>query len=339
MNNVHYHQSNSSMTSKAKGFPQAKTQRHNFPILETIFLSFMIFLFTGLALFSFIHYFQDHILITTGLKPSKDVARMKQFNHLSHPDREGWERVHIHGDVAVYKKIAEREQEQEDKTTRTHYSPPIYLYHHKSNLPMHAFLDILNDPHQAMDWFAYLIDKKYQVKKHEPKVYEELMAENLDLLPNDIDLHMILRPYLRLHDREFATHLTSFIDTEGEDYDPDTGSHGERTVVTFLYRNIEDRDDVNVRPICPTGACVKGNFDMILRLTTHDEGNTTEVEMELDMDFNPSKKIPKFLLDNLTMRWGVMSIHKLVKICRWNLGLESMVDFKASLYNLVPIKH
>eukprot|EP01083_Nonionella_stella_P146663 461575_1 len=333
--------------------------KHNFPLAEAIFLSFMIFLFAGLMIFSTIHYLKDHhLLITTGINPKQHHDfqifgrkpllgnSVQVIQDRAHHEKKGWEHVNYHGDIAVYKKFKLNEvKEGPNAGQEVPVEIPTFKFVYHTNIPLHAFLNILNDPKQSMSWFALLAEHKYEVKKHEPLVYQEFLQETLDLLPNSIDLHMVMKPYLNLHDREFATHLTSYIETDNEEFDNTTGSHGEKTVVTFLYQNLdEDHADDNVRPICPRPyQCIRGKFDMVLRLTTHDidNGNSTSIEMELDMDMN-TKGSPQFLMNNSIMHWGVLSLHKLVKMCKVNLGIgfeKGMDDFRSSLIRLIPVKH
>ena len=59
------------------------------------------------------------------------------------------------------------------------------------------------------------------------------------------------------------------------------------------------------------------------------------------MDLNLSKKnhiVPKFMVNNMIMRWGELSLHKLVRRCRDNMGLGTVVDFKGTFLNMLPIK-
>lgn len=255
-------------------------------------------------------YVQKHRLVTSGLG--------KEVENFYHDNVFLWKPIHHHSDIQIYETFEHKNS-----------SHPIYHYEYKTDVPLEAFLDVLDHPEQSLEWFAWLKYHKYLgVKKNE--------LTNLDILSSALNSQMIIRPIIHLHDREFLTQISSNIVTEKwED-----GS-GETTTAVFRYSNIDPKDEIKNAFTKSCKDCVRGDFDMVLTLTTDDDGATTLVSMDLDMDMKSSESpisFPKFITNTMIMRWGELSLHKLVKRCRDNLGLKSVVDIKASIMNLIPIK-
>ena len=308
-------------SSKVSGPPHRspsvrKHWRYNYPLLESIFLSLLIFLFTGLILNSAVRSIKRHMLITTGV--GKEVENFYPNNDYL------WRPVQVHSDSRIHI------YETFEKKNSTH---PIYSYQYQTDIPLEAFLDVLDHPDQSMEWFAWLKDHKYTGVKKED-------LQNLDILGNSLNSQMIIRPIIHLHDREFKAKVSADVVTEkwkdGDDLK-------ERTVATFYYENIKPEDQIeNKFTKHNHKQCIRGALDMLLQLTTEDEGKTTHVSMELDMDMNPTMSssfaLPKFLMNKMIMRWGVVSLHKLVKQSRDNIGMEDLADVKSSLWRLFPIK-
>jgi len=292
----------------ANALPHAKHWRHNSHVVERMLMSLIVFLFVGLLINAGVQYFRQHLLVTTGT--TKEVESFYPGNDCL------WKPLTHHGDINI------SERSKESNTGDTH---AIYHYEYKTDIPLEAFLDVLDHPQQSMEWFAWLKDHTYPgVKNNE--------LPDLDILATSIDFEMVLHPMLHLHDRKFRSHLTSEIITaKWED------GNGESTVATFIYTNIpQDATKETMHP-----ECVRGSFDMILQFTSDDNGATTGITMELDMDLNLSKKnhiVPKFMVNNMIMRWGELSLHKLVRRCRDNMGLGTVVDFKGTFLNMLPIK-
>lgn len=289
---------------------QFKHWRHNSPLAESVLLSLLFFLFTGLLLNSGMKYVQKHRLVTSGVG--------KEVENFYHGNVFLWRPIHHHSDIQIYETFEHKNS-----------SHPIYHYEYKTDVPLEAFLDVLDHPEQSLEWFAWLKYHKYLgVKKNE--------LSNLDILSSSLNSQMIIRPIIHLHDREFLTQISSDIVTEKwED-----GS-GETTTAVFRYSNIDPKDEIKNAFTKSCKDCIRGAFDMVLTLTTNDDGTTTLVSMDLDMDMKSSESpfpIPKFITNTMIMRWGELSLHKLVKRCRDNLGLKNVVDIKASIMNLIPIK-
>lgn len=289
---------------------QSKHWRHNSPLAESVLLSLLFFLFTGLVLNSGMKYLQKHRLVTTGVG--------KEVENFYHANVFLWRPIHHHSDIQIYETFEHKNS-----------SHPIYHYEYKTDVPLEAFLDVLDHPEQSLEWFAWLKYHKYLgVKRNE--------LSNLDILSSSLNSQMIISPILYLHDREFLTQVSSNVVTEKwED-----GS-GETTTAVFRYSNIDPKDEIKNAFTKSCKDCIRGAFDMVLTLTTDDDGRTTLVSMDLDMDMRPSESaflIPKFVTNTMIIRWGELSLHKLVKRCRDNLGLKNVVDIKASIMNLIPIK-
>lgn len=288
----------------------SKHWRHNSPLAESLFLSLMVFLFSGILLNAGIKYVQKHRIVTSGLE--KQVENFYDGNVFL------WKPIHHHSDIQIYETFEHKNS--------TH---PIYHYEYKTDVPLEAFLDVLDHPEQSLEWFAWLKYHKYLgVKKNE--------LSNLDILSSSLNSQMIIRPLIYLHDREFLTQISSNIVTEKWE---DGG--GETTTAVFRYSNVDPKDEIKNAFTKSCKDCIRGAFDMVLTLTTDDDGTTTLVSMDLDMDMKSYESpfpIPRFITNAMIMRWGELSLHKLVKRCRDNLGLKNVVDIKASIMNLIPIK-
>lgn len=305
--------------------PTIKTHvwKHNVPLVESMFKTLILFLVTGLLINYGLHYVQKLLLITTGV--GKEVEKYYADNDYL------WKPVRHHSDIKIY------ETYERKNVTDVH---PIYHYEYKTDIPLEAFLDVLDHPNQSMEWFAWLKDHKY-VGVHK----SDLAA--LDVLSNTLHSQMIIRPIVHLQDREFLNEVTSNIITEKlED-----GSEGERTIVTFTYTNLSPEGDEIKNKFTKHNHkdCIRGALDMVLQLTTKDEGATTHVSMDLDMNMYPSRDwknkslvprlpVPSMLMDKMVLRWGEVSLHKLVKRCKENIGMGIAGDKKSFIWHLIPIK-
>eukprot|EP01083_Nonionella_stella_P006925 20048_1 len=294
--------------------------RHNQPFVQFMLKFLLVFLCTGLFLNAIANYFRNRVLITTGV--GEEIEIYKNRNDVL------WKPVHHHSDIRIF--------ETHERRNGTHIHP-IYHYEYQTRIPLEAFLDVLDHPDQSMEWFAWLKDHKYMgVRKNE--------LENLDILSNTLHSQMIIHPLIHLQDREFLNEVTSNIATEK--FDDGSPSGGEKTTVTFFYRNLGGEDEVeNKFTKHDHKDCKRGALNMVLHLSTKDEGATTHIDMELDMDMYPcssrtnmSISTPWILMDKMVMRWGEVSLHKLVKRCNENLGLDHTLNLKTSLWNLIPIK-
>lgn len=293
--------------------------KHNMPLVESMFKTFVLFMVAGLLLSSGIHYLQKLLLITTGV--GKELEKFHADNDYL------WRPVRHHSDIKIY------ETYERKKGVDAHH--PIYHFEYKTNIPLEAFLDVLDHPNQSMEWFAWLKDHKYMgVHKSE--------LESLDVLSNTLYSQMILRPILHLQDREFVNEVTSKIVTE--ELKGDAVGGGERTTVTFTYTDIPPGTEIENKFTKHNHKdCVRGALDMVLQLYTDDEGATTHLSMDLDMNMYPSRSkmdysFPKMLMNQMIMRWGEVSLHKLVKRCKENTGMDKVIDKRAFLWNLIPIK-
>lgn len=270
--------------------------RHNVPFMEAFAIFLVIFLFSGLMLDSGYHYARQVIL---GKRGTTIVTE------------DGWDHVKYHGDMLVTKKQF------------PHYSTPTFRYEYKTDVPLEAFIDVLDHPQQSIEWFAWVVDHKYNVNRKD--------LDSLDLLEKTVDFRMVLRPYLsnplRLHhDREFHLQTKAHIETREEEPGKDV------TTATITYKNIEDRNQ-------SCNNCIMAKMDMILTLTSEDEGASTYVSMALNLDM-ASEHLPEFMTNDMSMRWGALSLHKLVKRCSDNIGLKhkSWFSAKHSLLNVFPVK-
>jgi hypothetical protein len=273
-----------------------KKLRHNVPIVEAFIVFMVIFLFSGL-------------LMNSSVKVARETLFGKTNRSLIAKD--GWSHVQYHGDMLVTKKQF------------PDYSTPTFRYEYKTDVPLEAFIDVLDHPQQSVEWFAWMVDHKYIVNSRE--------LDTLDLLERTIDFRMVLRPYpsnpFRLHhDREFYIRTKSHIETQVD------APGKETTIATFTYSNIDGQKQECDR-------CLMAKFDMILTLSSDDEGVSTFINMALNMDVS-SDYLPTFLADDMVMRWGALSLHKLVKRCSDDIGLNHRTWFNAkhSLLNVLPIK-
>ena len=294
----------------------SKHWKHNVHFAEYMFKFLLVFLFSCLILNSFFNYLRSHLFITTGV--SKEVENYNAKNDYL------WKPIHHHSDIKIYATY--------ERKNGTHVHP-IYHYDYKTDIPLEAFLDVLDHPNQSMEWFAWLRDHKYMgVRKND--------LDSLDILSNTVHSQMIIHPMIHLQDREFLTEVTSNVKTQKI-----VGRIGrEKTIATFVYRNLGGDEVENKFSKHDHKNCIRGALDMYLQLTTMDDGNTTHISMEVDMDMYPSSSrskesltTPWMLMDKTVMRWGELSLHKLVKRCRENLGLDQ-ANLKTSFWNLVPIK-
>jgi hypothetical protein len=123
----------------------------------------------------------------------------------------------------------------------------------------------------------------------------------------------------------------------------------DRTIATFKYAHLEPDEVQNKFTKHNHKDSIRGSLDMVLKLTTLDEGVTTQLSMDLDMKMYPDGQqssyvsptqisVPRMMMDKMVMRWGEVSLHKLVKTCKTNLGLETELDKKNFLWNFIPIK-
>ena len=83
----------------------------------------------------------------------------------------------------------------------------------------------------------------------------------------------------------------------------------------------------------------KGDLEMKVTLFTQDDkADQTDIEMIVYMDLHTFKRIPTFIKNNVSLQWGSISLMKLLKQCRDNIGLKDTHNTKISFYNLFPIK-
>jgi hypothetical protein len=259
-------------------------RRHNVPLAESILLSLTIFLSFGLFLMMTINLVRDYL------------STLRFMDSL---DDDSWEHVHYHGEIQVT-------QKNENLPYRT------FRYKYKTHLPFDALFDILNDPDQSTEWFAWTVMGK------------DVPEENKRLDQYHVEMKI---PYLHRHNREFLLHHSSDLETMAQDHDK-----GQIKQATFQYKT--KRNDPTPL-ICKQ--CKKGELDMTITLITLDDGQNTDIEMRSYMNLH-SNRIPTFLMNNVSMQWGTISILKLGKMCRSKLGLSDVVDTKMSFYNLFPIK-
>lgn len=294
-------------TTTAPQVPKKKRLKHNHPLAEYMLYSLLAFLFTGLLLSSLGQRIRRHLLVTTGM--SKEVETFFPNNDFL------WKPVHHHSDIHVYETF-------KYKHNSTH---PMFHFSYQTEVPLEAFLDVLDHPEQSMEWLAWIKDYKFLgVPKNE--------LSNLDILSSTVHAQMFVHPLAHFHDREFIVEISSNVATEKREEDG-----GETTTVTFTYANFLSTNDINNAFTKSCKDCIRGELDMMLVLTTVDDGATTLISMDLDMDMkssNKTMKMPNFIMDSMIMRWGEISLHKLVKRCGDNIGLKNVVDVKATLRSL-----
>lgn len=295
---------------KATNAPQGahKHLKHNSPVAESMLYSLLAFLCTGLLLSSGIQQIRKHLLVTTGM--TNEVDNFYPNNSYL------WKPVHHHSDILVYEAF--------QNTNSTH---PMYHFEFQTDVPLESFLDVLDHPEQSMEWFAWTKNYKFLgVHKKE--------LSNLDILSSKVNAQMVMRPLGYFHEREFITEISADVATEKWEE-----GGGETTTAKFTYSNVPPEDEIKNAFTKSCKDCIRGAMDMVLTLTTDDYGLKTLVAMDLDMDMKSTNKLmPNFITDSMIMHWGEISLHKLVKRCKDNIGLENVVDFKASIMNLIPIK-
>lgn len=257
-------------------------RRENVPVTERIILTLTLFLSFGALL-----------IMTANL--ARDYLSALQFE--SSLDDNSWEHVHYRGDIKVTQKNENRP-----------YS--TFRYQYKTGLPFDALSDILNDPIQSIEWFAWMPTEEIQNLKEDNHYRIQLKI-----------------PYLHSHNREFLLNVSN----EDTTIDQDHGE-GKHRQGLFHYKSIKDQSDFPV-----SKDCKKGELEMDLTITSDDNGKNTDIEMRMYMNLH-SKRIPTFLLNKFSLQWGTISLLKLGKICRSNLGLSDVIDTKTSFYNLFPIK-
>ncbi len=287
------------LSKRGSATPKSK---HNVPLIESILLSFTIFLSCGLLLMMAVNFVRDH-------HPTFPVRT-------SSLDDGSWEHVHYHGEIKVTK-----------KNDMLPYS--MFRYQYKTELPFESLVDILSDPVQATEWFAWKVTGTNDEGGCEQEGNES-EEENRNLNTCSVQMKV---PYLQRHKREFLLHLSNEIVTMAQD----DGGGGQVRQATFNYES--DEDEVVDVFVCKD--CKRGELNMNLTLTTDEfdalKNTGTDIEMKLYMNFH-SKRIPTFLLNNISMQWGSISLLKLTKMCRNSLGLDDVMDTKMSLYNIFPIK-
>lgn len=287
-----------------------KHLKHNYNLIEYMQYSLLAFLFAGLILSSLGQLIRRIPLFTTGMR--KEVETFFPNNDYL------WKPVHHHSNIQIYEAL---------KHKSTH---PVYHFEYQTEVPLEAFLDVLDHPAQSMEWLAWIKDYKFLgVHKND--------LSNLDILSSKVYTQMVVHPLAHFHDREFMIEISSNVLTEKREEDG-----GETTTVTFTYTNVLSTNEIKNAFTKSCKDCIRGALDMTLTLTTDDDGATTLVSMDLDMDMNSSRnklmKMPNFVMDSMIMRWGEVSMHKLFKRCRNNIGLKNVVNVKGSILNLIPIK-
>jgi len=266
--------------------------KHNAPLIESILISFTIFLSLGLLLIMIVNF-------------SKDCLS-NHFHQSTQSDEDSWEHVHHHGQTKVTK-----------KTTNRPFN--VFKYQYTTDLPYKSLVDMLNDPLQYIEWFAWTVpdEAKSEIRKKE---------EN----PSSLEYTRVQMkiPYLNRHNREFILDTSNEISVSTH---LDEGARQYQTA-QFQYKTI---DDDRIKASCAD--CKKGELELNLTLVTLDESKHTDVQMTLYMNFH-STRIPTFIMNNVSKEWGYISLMKLIKLCHSNLGLKDTAEMKMTFYNLFPVK-
>lgn len=284
----------------------SNASKHNLPIHSWMNYSFLGFLFVGLLISSGIQHVKN--IRTAGT--STEVENFYPHNYNL------WKPVHHHSDISVYESFENK------NSTR-----PLYHFEYDTNIPLEAFIDVLDHPNQSMEWIAWIKDYKYiGVRKSE--------LDTLDILKTPVNAQMILHPLIYTHEREFLTKIESTM------YTAKLENHEEVTTVKFDYSNLNSVNEIKNAFTKQCKDCIRGNLNMLLTLITFDEGESTKLIMDLDMDLQSSDHVPTFVDNSMILKWGEISLHKLMKRCRDNYKLKNIVDVKGGLLNLFqPVKH
>ena len=138
---------NTRYKSRKDQSPDAPQHRykHNTPLMESLLLSFTVFLSFGL-------------LVMMGVNFAKDY-----FSTLHHhdPEIESWVHVHHHGQTEVT-------QKNEDRHFNT------FRYQYKTDVPFKALLVVLDDPIQQQKWFAWNVNDKAFDRNDNKRLVQDL---------------------------------------------------------------------------------------------------------------------------------------------------------------------
>lgn len=278
---------------------KTRKHKHNFPIVESILLSLTIFLSFSLFLVMMVDFAKDHIF---------NIGRRTAHHHIH--DDNSWKHVHHRGEIDI-------KERNDNRPLNT------YKYYYKSDLPFQALLDILSDPIHATEWFAWTFMDEDQGKIEKPSI---------TTIPATDLVHVQMKvPFVCHHNREFLLETTNEMSTVARD--DDTQIQIQKAI--FHYNTSSEE---SLGPFFGVDS-KKGDLEMKVTLFTQDDkADQTDIEMIVYMDLHTFKRIPTFIKNNVSLQWGSISLMKLLKQCRDNIGLKDTHNTKISFYNLFPIK-
>ena len=274
-------------------------RRHNTPLMESVLLSFTMFLSFSLLVIMTINFAKDY-LSSLHLFP-----RMKDNT---------WEHVHYRGDVIVT-------QKKEDDSP---FPYNTFRFKYRTDIPFDTLVGTLNDPTQVQEWFAWSVTPTKDNEAISSYYYNE-----------DSSVYRILMnvPYLHRHNRELIFKVTNEISTTADVQERDKGKKGQVKKAIYTYK-----DDGSLPLLCEHCKRGKIDMNLIIRTKEDDINHSSDIEMILYMDLNSNNMIPSFIMNRLTKEWGIISLNKLRKICRTSLGLGDVPETKFSMYNVFPLK-
>ncbi len=274
-------------------------RRHNAPLMESLLLALTIFLSFSLLIMMMINFAKDYVS-SLHLFPAKD---------------DSWQHVHYHGDIKVTQKL-------EGKNANLQYN--TFRFKYKTDLPFDAVVDYLNNPIHVTEWFAWTVVTS---PDHEE---EDDHDHGLVMQNEDTIRHILVKiPYLQRHNRELVFNVSNEIVTMAQP--EEHGKEGQMKKATYTYMN-----DKTSPSQCDN--CKRSTFDLVMTiLSNEDKKDTSDIEMTLYMDLSLNM-FPSFIMNQLAVEWGIVSLYKLRKICRASLGLADTVETKISFYNIFPLK-